>query len=105
MTVQRECRVAYLIKAVIWPLEILSKRPYKGILGVSTDIKAVESGGNQFVFRVDVDEYYPFPSRYIRYMAVRPLAQPPRKKRKIRPGTAPVEPLNGIIGVTLYGVS
>ena len=27
------------------------------------------------------------------------------KKRKIRPGTAPVEPLNGIIGVTLYGVS
>ena len=58
-------------------MEILSKRPYKGILGVSTDIKAVESGGNQFVFRVDVDEYYPFPSRYIRYMAVRPLAQPP----------------------------
>ena len=28
-----------------------------------------------------------------------------RKKREIRPGAAPVEPLNGIIGVTLYGVS
>ena len=27
------------------------------------------------------------------------------KNGKIRPGTAPVEPLNGIIGVTLYGVS
>ena len=27
------------------------------------------------------------------------------KKREIRPGAAPVEPLNGIIGVTLYEIS
>ena len=42
--------------------------------------KAVESGDNQFVFRVGPDEYCPFPLRHVRYMAVRPLAQPPKQQ-------------------------
>ena len=29
------------------------------------------------MFRVGPDEYCPFPLRHVRYMAVRPLAQPP----------------------------
>ena len=57
MTVQRECRVAHLIKAVIWPLKTLSKRPFKAILSVPTAIKAVEPGRNQIVFRAYLDEY------------------------------------------------
>ena len=50
--------------------------------------KAVESGDNQFVFRVGPDEYCPFPLRHVRYMAVRPLAQPPTALHQRRPDLA-----------------
>ena len=47
--------------------------------------KAVESGDNQFVFRVGPDEYCRFPLRHVRYMAVRPLAHPPTSCRTENP--------------------
>ena len=33
------------------------------------------------MFRVGPDEYCPFPLRHVRYMAVRPLAQPPKARK------------------------
>ena len=58
MTAQRECRVAHLIKSRYLAVENPLKKAFKAILRAST---AVESGRNQIVFRVDLDEHYSFP--------------------------------------------
>ena len=46
------------------------KKAILATLGAPTDIKAVESGRNQFVFRVYLDQYYRPKTLTGRYMAV-----------------------------------